>query len=385
MRFVHSSDLQIGKTFGFFDLDIASLLQNERHAVLNRLGEIAIQHEAPTVLLAGDIFDKQQLSNITIKKPLEIMRRFAGVTWHLLPGNHDHFRENGLWERVARQLPANVRLHTTPGAVKIADDMPAYLLPAPLRYISSSDDLTSYMDSETTPDGAIRIGMAHGSVRGFGSEGEASNYISPTRAETAGLAYMALGDWHRQMKINDHVWYSGTPEPDAFKLPPNSSGTLCNGGSALLVELASSRAVPAITPVETGRYRWHRVTKVLIDECQIEILDAELRALDPDLGEVVLDLQVAGALSLAGRKLFDERVAEGICAAVCGMRLDDIEIVLDPSEADLDEIDQLGFVRVTADRLRLLAHDNADRDSAEIAARALKRLYLENIKQGRRS
>jgi len=201
MRFVHSSDLQIGKTFGFFDLDIASLLQNERHAVLNRLGEIAIQHEAPTVLLAGDIFDKQQLSNITIKKPLEIMRRFAGVTWHLLPGNHDHFRENGLWERVVRQLPANVRLHTTPGAVKIADDMPAYLLPAPLRYISSSDDLTSYMDSETTPDGAIRIGVAHGSVRGFGSEGEASNYISPTRAETAGLAYMALGDWHRQMKI----------------------------------------------------------------------------------------------------------------------------------------------------------------------------------------
>ena len=110
-----------------------------------------------------------------------------------------------------------------------------------------------------------------------------------------------------------------------------------------------------------------------------------MRALDPDLGKVVLDLQVAGALSLAERKLFDERVAESIGAAVCGMRLDDTEIVLDPSEADLDEIDRLGFVRVAADRLRLLAHDNADRGSAEIAARALERLYLENIRQGGQS
>jgi DNA repair exonuclease SbcCD nuclease subunit len=385
MRFVHSSDLQIGKTFGFLEPDIATLLQNERHAVLNRLGEMAIRHEAPTVLLAGDIFDKQQLSNITIKKPIEIMRRFSRVTWHLLPGNHDHLRENGLWERLARQLPANVRLHTTPGAVKIADDMPTYLLPAPLRYISSSDDLTSYMDKEPTPGGTIRIGMAHGSVRGFGSEGEASNYISPDRAETVGLGYLALGDWHRQMKISERVWYSGTPESDAFKLPPNSSSTLCNGGSALLVEIAGSRAVPAVTPVETGRHRWHCVIKVLTDESQIELLDAELRALDPDLGKVVLDLQVAGALSLAGHKLFDERVAEGIGAAVCGMRLDDTQVVLEPSEADLDEIDRLGFVRVAADRLRLLAHDNADRGSAEIAARALKRLYVENIRQGRQS
>jgi hypothetical protein len=104
------------------------------------------------------------------------------------------------------------------------------------------------------------------------------------------------------MKISERVWYSGTPESDAFKLPPNSSSTLCNGGSALLVEIAGSRAVPAVTPVETGRHRWHCVIKVLTDESQIELLDAELRALDPDLGKVVLDLQVAGALSLAGRK-----------------------------------------------------------------------------------
>src|SRR6202022_260061 len=243
MRFVHSSDLQIGKAFAFLEPEVSVLLQNARQEAVKRLGEIALEHETFTVLLAGDIFDKQQLSNVTVAKPVEIMRRFSAVTWHLMPGNHDHVRENGLWDRLARmQLPANVRLHTTPGAVKITDDGAlVYLLPAPLRHISSAGDLTSYMDNEVTPDGAIRIGMAHGSVQGFGSEGEASNKVAPTRAESAGLAYLAMGDWHRQIQVNDRVWYSGTPEPDQFKRPPGSSGTYCNGGKALGVDITGAR------------------------------------------------------------------------------------------------------------------------------------------------
>src|SRR5271169_2414069 len=136
MRFVHSSDLQIGKAFAFLEPEVVALLQNARQEAVNRLGQIASEHEAFNVLLAGDIFDKQQLSNVTVAKPIETMRRFSRVTWHLMPGNHDHARENGLWDRLARmQLPPNVRVHTTPRAVKIADDgMPVFLLPAPLRY-----------------------------------------------------------------------------------------------------------------------------------------------------------------------------------------------------------------------------------------------------------
>jgi len=38
---------------------------------------------------------------------------------------------------------------------------------------------------------------------------------------------------------------------------------------------------------------------------KIDLLEAELRALDPDLSRVVLDLQVTGTLSLTGRKRFE--------------------------------------------------------------------------------
>jgi hypothetical protein len=73
------------------------------------------------------------------------------------------------------------------------ENAPVYLLPAPLQYTASACDPTAYMDNEVTPNGALRIGIAHGSVQGFGSDGEASNYISPTRAETAGTCLHGFG------------------------------------------------------------------------------------------------------------------------------------------------------------------------------------------------
>src|SRR5215831_110997 len=182
MRLIHSSDLQIGMVFNYFDSDAATRLQDARQGALRILGDLAIQHEATAVLVAGDIYDKQQLSPQTLAKPIETMRQFAKVDWHLLPGNHDPARENGLWDRLRRTaLPRNVHLHTTPGAVAIAEDdgTSVFLLPAPLRYVASSDDPTAYMDNEPTPDGAVRIGVAHGSIQNFGSEGEARNPIAP--------------------------------------------------------------------------------------------------------------------------------------------------------------------------------------------------------------
>ena len=285
------------------------------------------------------------MSQPTLARAIESMRAFAGVQWHLMPGNHDHFRESGLWDRLVRmQLPANVKLHVRPGAVQITDeDTPVFLLPAPLYHTSSSQDLTTYMDTEATPEGAIRVGMAHGSIQGFGSEGESSNYVAPTRAADAGLSYLAMGDWHRQMRVNERCWYSGTPEADRFKLPPGATTSLCNGGSALLVEINTAKMVPLVQPVATGRYHWHMIEKVMTEDAQVALLETDLRALASDLGQIVLDLRVTGALSLAGRRVFEERILQSIGAAVRGLRCDEAGLVLNPTSDDLDEIDRAGL------------------------------------------
>jgi DNA repair exonuclease SbcCD nuclease subunit len=135
MRLIHSSDLQIGKVFGFLDPEIAALLQDARQALVGTLGRLAIEHGASEVLLAGDTYDKQQPSQVRLAKPIEAMRRYPKVTWHLLPGNHDCIRENGLWARLIRsKLPDNVRLYLDSGAIEIGSESApsTSLLPAPL-------------------------------------------------------------------------------------------------------------------------------------------------------------------------------------------------------------------------------------------------------------
>jgi DNA repair exonuclease SbcCD nuclease subunit len=388
MKFIHSSDLQIGKVFGYFEPEVAIALQDARQAVVRTLGEAAVKFGATSVLISGDIYEKQQMSQQTLARAIENMRAFKSVHWHLMPGNHDHFRESGLWDRIVRmQLPSNVSLHTQAGAVQIAGDggTPVFLLPAPLRFTSSPDDLTAYMDKEATPEGAVRIGMAHGSIQGFGSEGEASNYVAPGRANSAGLSYLAMGDWHRQMQVNDRCWYSGTPEAYQFKLPANPISSQCNGGSALLVEVNGSNALPVVSPIPTGRYRWHKIEKVLTEDVQVDLLETDLRALHSDLSKIVVDLRVTGAVSLAGRRKFEEQILQSVGAALRGLRFDEAGLVLNPTDQDLDEIDHAGFVRVAADRLKAMAAVMSGQGPVPLAALALKRLYIEHLRQGTRS
>jgi hypothetical protein len=87
-------------------------------------------------------------------------------------------------------------------------------------------------------------------------------------------------------------------------------------------------------------------------------------------------------VSLAGRRAFEERILQSVGAAARALRFDEAGLVLNPSDQDLDEIDRAGFVRVAADRLRVLAGDAGNSRQAHLAGLALKRLYVEHLRQG---
>jgi hypothetical protein len=186
----------------------------------------------------------------------------------LLPGNHDPHRPEGVWDRVAQLgLPSNVHLHLTPTPFALDDN--AFLLPAPLLRKSEFDDISAWMDGAVTPPGALRIGLAHGSVVNFRGGGEATNPIDPARTAKARLDYLALGDWHRTLQIGPAIWYAGTPEPDRA------------GGqeqrTALLVEIPGPGAAPSVSPLMTGTYRWITRSERLDDESALADLDQRLR------------------------------------------------------------------------------------------------------------
>lgn len=219
--FIHTADWQLGRPFKAFDERIAGLLDAARFEAIDRIAAIARGRNAEHVLVAGDVFDAPGLEAKILRKALERLRKHEAVRWHLLPGNHDHVRPGGLWARLAEiGLPGNVAVHDTAKPSEIAPAVT--LLPAPLGARAMSADPTAWMDSCATPAGHLRIGLAHGSIRDFGTAEQSAVRIDPARARRAGLAYLALGDWHGKLRIDDRTWYSGTPEPDRF--PDNEPG-----------------------------------------------------------------------------------------------------------------------------------------------------------------
>jgi hypothetical protein len=97
MRFIHTADWQIGKVFKQFGSKEETLRQ-ARLAAIERLGELARSRGASHVLVAGNIYDSEPPNVITLRTPIERMKPFTDICWHLLPGNHD---PHGLWDRVA--------------------------------------------------------------------------------------------------------------------------------------------------------------------------------------------------------------------------------------------------------------------------------------------
>ena len=371
VRFIHTADWQIGKVFRLVDDATAGVLRAARLEAISTLGRLALEQAAPIVLVAGDIYDVASAEDRTLGQPIERMRAFPDVNWHLIPGNHDPHQPGGPWERVLRRgLPDNVEVHLEPVPVALAGGQ-AQLLPAPLVRRRALADPTLWMDQAPTPAGALRIGLAHGSISAFGSDPERQpNVIDPARAERAGLAYLALGDWHGLKRIGPRCWYSGTPEVDDFGVE--------GGGQALLVEIAAPGALPEVTPLAVGRFEWRQESVQIHGLDDVEVVSARLRAPGTELARRLLDLTLEGTLSLAGRTHLAPALDE-LRAALCWLRVDDERLYLEPSAADLEAIAPGGFVRVAALRLQALA-DDPEEPARAIAARALLRLYAEHQK-----
>jgi DNA repair exonuclease SbcCD nuclease subunit len=365
MRFIHTADWQIGKVFKQFGAKEETLRQ-ARLGAIERLGELARANDVQHILVAGDVYDNEAPNTITLRAPIERMKPFADIQWHLLPGNHDPHRPEGVWDRVAQLgLPSHIHVHLTPIPVPITDG--AFILPAPLLRKTEFNDLTGWMDNAQTPPGALRIGLAHGAVINFTSEGEASNPIDPTRPAQAKLDYLALGDWHRTLQIGPAVWYAGTPEPDRAGSQEQ--------GTALLVDIPGPGASASVTPLTTGTYRWLTRTERLSDGSELADLDQRLRG-EQDLSHLILRLRLEGTLPLAAHAELQRRLAD-IEAAVFHLDLDQTALVARPTEADLEAIDFDGVLRRSADRLKAIVDDPAQ--SAEMRRRAeeaLVELYL---------
>jgi len=364
-RFIHSSDLHLGKPFGRFPEDVRVRLRQARAEALRTLADLARLHNASHILLAGDTFDQMTPAPTVIRQALNAMAAADTVTWVILPGNHDHANATELWRQVARDAPGNVTVASRPDPMALNSEVT--LLPAPPTERHPGRDLTEWFDTADTGD-RVRIGLAHGSIRGFStSEEGGSSILSPDRARDAGLAYLGLGDWHGQLKITDTTWYSGAPEADGFKHD--------HAPAALLVEIAGPNAPAIVTPLPTARLEWRAVGLEITGD-PVEGVGAGVDALDrvlppvADRQNTLLFLRVTGRAYPAARIALEQGIMRNEPDFLWAESdLSGLGMAYEVS--DLDEIDRQGALRAAADALDRDAKDEArtpeDRATAEAA------------------
>lgn len=369
-RFVHTADWQLGKGFANIPGDAGAALRERRVETVRAIGQLAVERHADAVLVAGDAFDANAVADRTLIRMLEALKTFSR-DWVFIPGNHDAALADSVWSRLrSRELPANVHLVLEPEKPLLLADGQAVVLSAVLQRRHEIDDLTEWFDRAETPRQAIRIGLAHGSVPEFLPDpSKAHNPVAADRADAARLDYLALGDWHGTLKVNDRTWYSGTPETDSF----SSS----DPGNALVVTISESGALPEVEKVSTGHFAWlSEEAEVRIAE-DIEALDRKINTLTPDPQRCLLRLTLAGTVDLATRAKLSERLKHwGALLHHLDVRED--ALVNAPSDDDLDHIDREGFVHTAVHRLRQRSLDDADPDKA-VAGMALARLYETHI------
>jgi hypothetical protein len=363
IRFLHTADLHLGKPFGRFPGDLRGRLREARHASIGRLAAAARAHDAANILVAGDTFDSQTPSPATLRQALHAMAADPGLRWWLLPGNHDSLAAGDLWRRIACDAPPNVRPLLSPEPVEI---MPgAVLLPAPCTQRRPGRDLTEAMAAAATPAGALRIGLAHGAVQSFSEDGSPA-LIPPDRAESAGLAFLALGDWHGRLRIGARTWYAGTPEAEGFKHAA--------AAGALAVSLAGP--APEITPVPTGALAWRCLS---VDLLPGDDPEARLAALLPPVAarrDTLLRVAARGRTELAGEAALARALA-AVEHDFAFLEADRSGLAVDHAPADLEVFGASGTaLRAAADALRSEADDPALPEEARTAAlTALSRLY----------
>ncbi len=361
-RFIHSSDLHLGRRFGSYPEEVRGRLVEARHGAIGRLAAVAREHDAAHVLIAGDIFDTETPSHPVLRQALMAMAEHDGVHWWLLPGNHDSLAAEALWGRMSQDAPANVHALMTPAPVRL--DCGATLLPVPVTRRYPGRDLTETLDTMPSPDGSLRIGLAHGAMVGF--EEEATGVIRPDRDRLAGLDYLGLGDWHGARQIGPRTRYSGTPEYDRFR----HTGR----GACTVVTLEAPGALPQVREVKTGQFYWAEPRLSLLPG---EDPVASLHAALPATGrrDSLLSIHVQGRARLPDRATL-QHAAEGVAPDFWffTMSLDGLETEFDA--ADLDEIDRGGALRLAAESLRDDALNEALPElERRAAAAALNRLY----------
>lgn len=295
LRLIHSADWQLGARFSQFS-SASGHLRAARLSTLRRTLALAVEREADAFLIAGDLFEDNQVDEALVVAAMELFGAHPALPIYILPGNHDPFTgPDSIWQRKAfLNAPANVRVFREAGVADLGGG--AYLVASPLHQkLSTTDPSLKLVElAAGLPADAIKVGITHGALAIEAKHQPNDFPIALNAASRAGLDYLAIGHWHNWLPDTDggRIVMPGTPEPDRFA---NDAS-----GHVALVEIAGRGQSPRVRalPVATLAWRAHEFD-FAAPEASRAGLAATLDQLAPGAASTVLRVTLAGVASPA--------------------------------------------------------------------------------------
>jgi len=251
VRFIHTSDWQIGMKGGGLG-EAGPIVREIRIESIHNVLKSAQEREADFVLLCGDIFENNMVSQEDIKKVVTILNQYSNIPLYILPGNHDILGADCVYNRDIFQRINHLTVIRTSDPIEIAGAM---IHPCPIFSKFTAQDLAGTIPVVREVDG-VHIGVAHGSLVG---KFPVTNWedidlpIDPSCVDRTGIDYLALGHWHSRRTFEDNtgvarIVYSGTHEQTNYGED--------DAGQCLFVQIDRKGGAPKIEPVKTGQLTW---------------------------------------------------------------------------------------------------------------------------------
>lgn len=376
MRFLHTADWQLGMTRHFLNGEAQPRYSAARRDAVASLGAVAKETGAEFVVVAGDVFEHNQLAPRDVSQSLEAMRAIA-VPVYLLPGNHDPLDASSIYSSAlfAAERPDNVVVLDHAGTVEVRPGLE--IVAAPWRSKKPTTDLLGEVLEGLTPDGVTRIVVGHGGMDLFEPDRDKPALIRLATVEAAldrgAVHYVALGDKHSRTQVGStgRIWYSGSQEVTNYDhIEPDP-------GHVLVVDVDEQDPAHPVK-VESRRVgRWRFVTLRHSVDTAREVVDVDIN-LDqlPDKERTVVQIALTGTLTVTDKAALDaclDKYARLFAALATWDKETDLAVM--PADGEFDDLGIGGFAAAAVDELVATARtDGAQADHARAALALLLRL-----------
>jgi DNA repair exonuclease SbcCD nuclease subunit len=384
-RFIHTSDWQLGMTRHFLREEAQARFTQDRIDAIRKIGALAEEHAAEFVVVAGDIFESNQVAPQTILRALEALGTIP-VPVLLLPANHDPLDSASVYRSRAfnERKPDNVTviessepLAVPAGRGSKGDEVLEGIEIVGVPWHSKrqvGDQVAEVLEGQEQPAaGTTRVMVAHGIVDVLSPDAEATDLIGLAAAEAAiregRIHYLALGDRHSATDVGETraVWYSGSHVATDFRDQ--------DPGNVLLIEIGdgSPLSVEKLPVDEAGAWTFVDQTFDLAGAEDVDAVESFLGE-QPDKARTIVRLALTGQLSITAMARLDEVLDEyGDLFASLREWERHTDLAVLPDELDAESLALAGYARTTWNELAEQAAGSGD--GARVAADALALLF----------